>query len=176
MIIKKSKILKIHKIFPRTKFVDHRGCYLETYNKKEYKKKFNINFVEDNFSLNKKNVFKGIHGDHKTWKLISCIYGKCESIIVNCNKNSKDFGKSESFILDSNNYFQLLIPPGFGNSFLVLSDSAVYHYKQSSYYEGAKNQFTYNYKDPFFNIKLSKKKLIISLRDKFAKFINYEKD
>jgi dTDP-4-dehydrorhamnose 3,5-epimerase len=88
MIIKKSKILKIHKIFPRTKFVDHRGCYLETYNKKEYKKKFNINFVEDNFSLNKKNVFKGIHGDHKTWKLISCIYGKCESIIVNCNKNS----------------------------------------------------------------------------------------
>ena len=176
MIIKKSKILKIYKVFPRTKFFDRRGCYLESYNKKEYKKKFNINFVEDNFSLNKKNVFKGIHGDYKTWKLVSCPHGTCESIIVNCNKNSKDFGKYERFILSSKNYFQLLIPPGFGNSFLVLSDSAVYHYKQSSYYQGAKNQFTYNYKDPFFNIKLSKKKVIISLRDKFAKFINYEKN
>ena len=90
MITKKSKILKIYKIFPRTKFFDRRGCYLESYNKKEYNKKFNINFVEDNFSLNKKNVFKGIHGDYKTWKLVSCPYGKCESIIVNCNKNSKD--------------------------------------------------------------------------------------
>lgn len=176
MIIKKSKILKINKIFPQTNFLDHRGSYLESYNKKKYKNFFNINFVEDNFSLNKKNVFKGIHGDYKTWKLISCPHGKCESIIVNCNKKSKDFGKYERFILDSKNYFQLLIPPGFGNSFLVLSDFAVYHYKQSSYYQGAKNQFTYNYKDPFFNIKLSKKKVIISLRDKFAKFINYEKN
>jgi dTDP-4-dehydrorhamnose 3,5-epimerase len=171
VLFKRSKILKIYKIFPRTKFYDFRGCYLESYNKKEYKEMFNISFIEDNFSLNKKGVFKGIHGDYKTWKLVSCVHGKCESIIVNCNKNSKDFGKYEKFILNSKNYFQLLVPPGFGNSFLVLSDQAVYHYKQSSYYRGEGNQFTYNYKDPFFNIKLSKKKIIISQRDKNAKFL-----
>jgi dTDP-4-dehydrorhamnose 3,5-epimerase len=176
MVIEKSKILQIYKIFPRTKFYDSRGCYLESYNKKEYRKLFKINFVEDNFSLNKKNVFKGIHGDYRTWKLVSCVYGKCESIIVNCNKNSKDFGKSEKFILNSDNYFQLLIPPGFGNSFLVLSNKAVYHYKQSRYYKGQDNQFTFNYKDPFFKIKLSSKKVIISERDSKANFVKNEND
>jgi dTDP-4-dehydrorhamnose 3,5-epimerase len=171
MLIEKSKILKISKIFARTNFTDSRGKYLESFNKREYKKFLNIDFVEDNFSLNKKGVFKGIHGDYKTWKLISCVHGKCESVIVNCNKKSKNFGKHEKFILSSKNYFQLLIPPGFGNSFLVLSDQAVYHYKQSSYYMGEGNQFTYNYKDPVFNIKLNKKKIIISQRDKNAKFL-----
>jgi len=172
MIVKKSTVLKILKIFPRTNFSDARGIYLESFNKKSYKKLFNIEFVEDNFSLNKKNVFKGIHGDQRTWKLISCIYGKCESVIVNCDKKSKKFGTWEKFILDSKNYFQLLIPPNYGNSFLVLSKFAVYHYKQSQYYQGNKNQFTYNYKDPFFNIKFSRKKMIISQRDKKASFIN----
>jgi dTDP-4-dehydrorhamnose 3,5-epimerase len=171
MLIKKSKILKIFKIFPRTKFYDRRGCYLESYNKKEYKKLFGINFVEDNFSLNKRNVFKGIHGDYKTWKLVSCVHGECEAIIINCNKKSQNFGKYEKFILSSKDYFQLLIPPGYGNSFLVLSDQAVYHYKQSRYYKGQDNQFTYNYKDPFFNIKLSRKNILISKRDKDAKFV-----
>ena len=52
MIIKKSKVLKIYKIFPRTKFYDSRGCYLESYNKKEYRKLFKINFVEDKKCIN----------------------------------------------------------------------------------------------------------------------------
>ena len=40
----------------------------------KYKKSgININFREDDFSINKKNVFKGIHGDNNTWKLVSCI-------------------------------------------------------------------------------------------------------
>jgi dTDP-4-dehydrorhamnose 3,5-epimerase len=171
MIIEKSKILKILKIFPKTNFLDKRGVYLESFNKKIYNRIVNVEFVEDNFSLNIQNVFKGIHGDKKTWKIVSCLHGKCESVIVNCDKKSKKFGLWEKFILDSKNYFQLLIPPEHGNSFLVLSKFAIYHYKQSEYYKGINSQFTYNYKDPFFNIKLSRKKLIISKRDSKAPFV-----
>ena len=157
-------------IFPITNFKDHRGRYLQSYSLKDYKKVFNKDFVEDDFSINKKNVFRGIHGDHKTWKLVSCIYGKCEAVILNYDKKSSQFGKWEKFILSSNNYFQILIPPSYGNSFLVLSDYAVYHYKQTKYYSGKDKQFTINYKDPFFKIKLLKKKIIISERDKNANF------
>ena len=88
------------------------------------------------------------------------------------DKKSKKFGVWEKFILSPSNYCQILIPPNYGNSFLVLSKIAVYHYKQSRYYQGANKQFTYNYKDPAFKIKLSCKKPIVSLRDSNVNFIN----
>ena len=107
------------------------------------------------FQLIKKMFFKGIHGDKKTWKLISCIHGKCAAFIVDCRKNSKNFGKWEKFILSGDNYFQILIPPNYGNSFLVLSDVAVYHYKQSEYYSLEKSM-ALKFKAPH-GIKLNKK-------------------
>ena len=169
----KSKKLNLKIIYSNTNFEDRRGKYLETFNKKEYKKILKHEFLEDDICISKKNVFRGIHGDQKTWKLVSCIYGKCMSIIVNCDRKSINFGKSEKFILDSDNYCQILIPPKFGNSFYVLSKIAVYHYKQTNYYQGQNKQFTYNIRDPYFKINyLKNKKLIISDRDKNAKFIN----
>jgi len=172
MIIKKSKKLGLDIIYLNNIFNDNRGQYIESFNKKKYKFNFNLDFVEDDFSINKKNVFKGIHGDKKTWKLVSCVYGKCEAVIVNCDKKSKKFGIWEKFILSPSNYYQILIPPNYGNSFLVLSKIAVYHYKQSRYYQGVNKQFTYNYKDPAFKIKLSCKKPIVSHRDRKANFVN----
>ena len=172
MIIKKSQKLGLDIIYLKNIFKDNRGLYIESFNKKKYKSHFDLNFVEDDFSINKKGVFKGIHGDHATWKLVSCVYGKCEAIIVNCNKQSKNFGKWEKFICSADDYFQILIPPRYGNSFLVLSSIAVYHYKQTQYYKGANKQFTYNYKDPKFKINLSNNKPIVSKRDMNAKFIN----
>ena len=165
MKVKISKKLKLKIILLNSNFKDKRGVYLESFNLKNYKKKFKVNFVEDDFSINKKNVFKGIHGDHKTWKLISCVYGKCAAYIVDCRKNSKNFGKWEKFILSGEDYYQILIPPSFGNSFVVLSDVAVYHYKQSKYYEGMNKQFTYKWNDPRIKLKLNKKKIITSERD-----------
>jgi dTDP-4-dehydrorhamnose 3,5-epimerase len=171
MNIKKSKILSLNLIYPSTFFKDHRGVYIETFNQKKWEKKFKLKFIEEDICISKKNVFKGIHGDNKTWKLVSCNYGKILSIVVNLDKKSKFFGQSEKFLLFDCN-FQILIPPLHGNSYFVLSDLACYHYKQTSYYSGAANQFTYNIKDPFFKIKLPSKKIIISKRDLNAKFIS----
>ena len=171
MIIKRSPKLGLKIVYPKTNFKDFRGLYLETFSKKDYKKILKVDFVEDDFSINKKTVFRGIHGDHRTWKLVSCVYGKCEAVIVNWNKKSKYFGLWEKFTLSSEDYFQVLIPPSHGNSFLVLSEVAVYHYKQTQYYKGASKQFTLNYKDPFFRIKLSVQNIIISKRDSKAEFV-----
>ena len=48
----------------------------------------NIIYNHDKFSLSKKNVLRGLHGDRKTWKLVSCTYGKLFLVIVNFNKKS----------------------------------------------------------------------------------------
>ena len=151
-------------------FEDHRGLYLETYNRQLYQKNgINVEFVQDDISISSKNVLRGIHGDSVTWKLISCLYGKFYLIAVNCDKSDEDFGKWQSFVLSESNNHQVLIPPKYGNGHLVLTEKAIFHYKQSTYYN-PQSQFTYLWNDPRFNIWWPTKNPILSRRDEFGKF------
>ena len=73
MKIEKTNLTNVLRITP-DKFKDHRGYYIETYNKNNYKKNgISINFIQDDISVSFKNVLRGIHGDQETWKLISCL-------------------------------------------------------------------------------------------------------
>ncbi len=151
-------------------FEDFRGQFIETYNEEIYKKNgIKAEFVQDDISVSKKNVLRGIHGDNKTWKLVSCLYGKLELVVVNCDKKSKNFGKWQSFILSDKNRFQVLIPPKYGNAHLILSSQAIFSYKQSAYYE-PKSQFSYKWNNPKFNIKWPIKNPILSKRDKLSHY------
>jgi dTDP-4-dehydrorhamnose 3,5-epimerase len=146
-------------------FEDHRGEYIETYNEALYKKSgVDVKFVQDDISVSTQNVLRGIHGDDITWKLISCLYGKFYLVVVNCDKDCEEFGKWQSFILSDKNRLQVLVPPGYGNGHLVLSDVTIFHYKQSTYYERSR-QFTYRWDDPKFNIWWPIKNPILSQRD-----------
>ncbi|MFC1521984.1 dTDP-4-dehydrorhamnose 3,5-epimerase [Elusimicrobiota bacterium] len=165
MEISKTKLQGVTLIKPPTIFNDFRGSYVETYNEKLYAEAgVDIKFVQDDISVSKKNVLRGIHGDTRTWKLISCLYGEFFFVVVNCDKASADFGKWESFILSEQNRMQVLVPPKFGNGHLVLSDRTIFHYKQSTYYDRA-SQFTYMWNDPKLNIKWPIDKPILSERD-----------
>ena len=42
--------------------------------------------IQDDISISKHNVLRGIHGDNKTWKLISCLYGIFYLLVVNNDK------------------------------------------------------------------------------------------
>ena len=146
-------------------FEDFRGSYVETYNKDLYRANgINVEFVQDDISVSLRHVLRGIHGDSETWKLISCLYGKFYFVVVDCRKESKNFGKWQSFLLSDQNRLQVLVPPGFGNDHLVLSYMTVFHYKQSTYYNPEK-QFTYKWNDPTLNIWWPIKNPIISRRD-----------
>jgi len=152
-------------------FEDFRGQYIETFNKELYQKQgIDIKFIQDDISVSKKDVLRGIHGDNQTWKLISCFFGKFYLVVVNCNKNSNDFGKWQSFILSDKNRLQVLIPPKYGNAHLVLSDLTIFHYKQSTYYN-PKAQFSYKWNDPGFKILWPIKNPILSQRDKLDHYI-----
>lgn len=166
-MIKVSKTnLKNVLIIKPAVFEDFRGQFVETYNEELYKKNgIDIKFIQDDISVSNKNVLRGIHGDNMTWKLVSCLYGKLYLAVVNCDKNSKDFGKWQSFILSDKNRQQILIPPKHGSAYLVLSEKAIFNYKQSTYYN-PKGQFTYKWNDPNFKIRWPIKNPILSKRDK----------
>jgi dTDP-4-dehydrorhamnose 3,5-epimerase len=168
--IVQTKLKEVLQIFPYI-FKDRRGQFIEIYNEALYKKNgIKMKFVQDDISISKKNVLRGIHSDSKSWKLVSCIYGKLYVVIVNCNEKSKDFGKWQSFIISEKDKQQILIPPKYGCVHLVLSKKAIFSYKQSEYYD-PKRQFTYKWSDPRFKIKWPIKKLVLSKRDKAGHYV-----
>lgn len=153
-------------------FKDFRGTYQETYNFNEYRDNgLNIDFVQDDISISKFNVLRGLHGDKNTWKLVSCLQGEFFLAVVNFDKTSKQFCKHHTFVLNGNDNYQVLIPPSFGNGHLVLSEKTIFHYKQSTYYEGMEKQFTLRWDDPKLNITWPSNNPILSKRDQSASFI-----
>lgn len=152
-------------------FEDHRGEYVETYNEELYHKSgMTVKFVQDDISVSTQHVLRGIHGDAETWKLISCLYGKFYLVVVNCDDQSKDFGKWQSFVLSDRNRHQILVPPKHGNGHLILSDKAIFHYKQSTCYN-PKGQFTIKWDDPKLNIWWPIKNPVLSQRDEVGHYV-----
>lgn len=146
-------------------FEDHRGRYIEIYNEELYKKHgIDVKFIQDDISVSSKGVLRGIHGDLQTWKLISCLYGEFYLVVVNWDSSSLQYGQWESFILSGDNRIQVLVPPKFGNGHLILSPQAIFHYKQSTYYDRA-GQFTIIWNDPKLKINWPINNPILSKRD-----------
>jgi dTDP-4-dehydrorhamnose 3,5-epimerase len=152
-------------IKPVTIFEDFRGFYIETYNEGIYNEAgIAVKFIQDDISISTQNVLRGIHGDSETWKLISCLHGKFYLVVINWDENSPQYGQWQAFTLSDTNHLQVLVPPKFGNGHLVLSDTAIFSYKQSSYYNRA-GQFTLKWNDPALRIWWPIQNPILSQRD-----------
>ncbi len=166
MQVFRTKLDGVLLIQPPTIFKDFRGSYIEIYNEKLYTETgVKVKFVQDDISVSTRHVLRGIHGDQGTWKLISCLYGKFYLVVVNWDETSSQRGQWESFVLSDQDRLQVLVPPKFGNGHLVLSDLAIFHYKQSTYYHRAA-QFTLLWNDPELNLCWPVKDPILSSRDK----------
>ena len=165
MKVNKAQLDGVLIIKPPTIFEDFRGTYVETFNERLYAEAgITVPFVQDDISVSSKHVLRGIHGDLQTWKLISCLYGKFYLVVVNWDKASPQFRRWEAFVLSDRNRLQILIPPKYGNGHLVLSEEAIFHYKQTTYYDRA-SQFTLLWNDPELNIWWPIKNPIVSMRD-----------
>jgi len=164
MKVEKTKLDGVLKIILKV-FEDHRGHYIETYNEKLYSEQgINIKFVQDDASMSTMGVLRGIHGDDDTWKLVSCLLGKIYLVVVDCDIQSPQCNQWESFVLTENNGLQVLVPPKHGVAHQVLSDKAIFHYKQSTYYNREK-QFTLRWDDKTCCIWWPVKHPILSRRD-----------
>tara|TARA_Y100000768_G_scaffold385075_1_gene370383 strand:+ start:2790 stop:3320 length:531 start_codon:yes stop_codon:yes gene_type:complete len=167
--VEQSKIFDEVKIFKPSTFIDDRGSMYTNFLEKVFNNYIpkNINFKHDKFSKSNKNVLRGIHGDENTWKLVTCVHGKIFQVVVDCRKESKNFLKFDSFILNDKEPMSVLIPPGFGNAFFVIDDKSVYHYKLAykGDYTDYDKQFTYKWNDKRINIKWPSNSPQLSKRD-----------
>ncbi|EHN6916805.1 dTDP-4-dehydrorhamnose 3,5-epimerase family protein [Campylobacter jejuni] len=170
--IKESSILKGVYIITPNKFKDLRGEIWTAFTEKDLGDIIpkNIKFKHDKFINSYFNVLRGIHGDVKTYKLVTCVYGEVHQVVVDCRKDSPTYLKWEKFIINQENQKLILIPPNMGNSHYVSSKNAVYYYKLA--YDGgyldAPDQFTYAWNDERINIDWPTSNPILSERDILA--------
>jgi len=167
--ITKSNVISDISIITPSISEDKRGTIWTSYlsNKLDNLLPENIEFKHDKFSESKKNVLRGIHGDNKTWKLVTSVYGEIYQVVVDCRKSSPSYLKWDSFVIKKNSQKLILLPPGIGNAYYVLSDIAVYHYKLAyiNEYNDADSQFTFSWDNNSFNINWPSDNPILSDRD-----------
>lgn len=165
LLIKKTKLDGVLLVSPPTVFEDFRGTYVETYNQDMYSSAgITHRFIQDDISVSTRHVLRGIHGDGETWKLVSCLHGRFYLVVINNDKDSPQFGQWDAFTLSDQNRLQVLIPPKFGNGHVVLSEQAIFHYKQTTYYNQA-GQFTLKWNDPSLKLWWPIQNPIVSKRD-----------
>jgi dTDP-4-dehydrorhamnose 3,5-epimerase len=84
-------------------------------------------------------------------KLVSVLQGEVFDVAVDLRRNSATFGKSESIRLSAENKRQFYVPPDFAHGFLVLSETALFHYKCTAFYS-PKDELTLLWNDPDLGI------------------------
>jgi dTDP-4-dehydrorhamnose 3,5-epimerase len=152
---------------PSAVFEDHRGLYIETWNRDLYEAAgVGIGWRQDDVAISRRGVLRGIHGDYRTWKLVTCLLGAFYIVVVDNRTDSATYKTWESFVLSDHNHRQVLVPPGFGHAYLVMSDTAIFHYKPSTYYQGMDKQFTLKWNDPELGIYWPIAQPILSERDR----------
>lgn len=154
-------------IEPRV-FEDNRGFFFESYNAREFAQ-YGITdvFVQDNHSRSVRHTLRGLHYQAPPGqaKLVRVVHGEVFDVAVDVRWGSPTFGRWVSVILSAENKRQLYIPVGFAHGFCVLSESADFVYKVTSYYSPA-DERGIAWDDPDLAIPWPTDEPILSERDK----------
>ena len=150
-------------IFKSKNFYDERGFFRELFIEKKIKNRLIFNVV----SKSKKNVLRGFHMQTKNpqGKYLSVIKGKILDVVIDCRRNSKNFGKSYKVILSQKNGKSIYIPPGFLHAFLSLDNENIVTYGCTQYRD-ENSEIGVIWNDDQLNLHWPIKKPIISRKDK----------
>jgi dTDP-4-dehydrorhamnose 3,5-epimerase len=135
VIVERLTIPDVLLIKPRV-LRDDRGQFLETWRAASYAALGAGPFVQDNVSVSRRGVLRGLHLQHPEaqGKLVNALRGRVFDVAVDVRVGSPTFGRWSGAELSDENGCQLYIPPGFAHGFLTLSDEAVFSYKCTAYY------------------------------------------
>ena len=148
-------------------FRDSRGFFLETYQRERYARQgVSETFVQDNLSFSVKNTLRGLHYQIRKpqAKLVQVVFGDIYDVVVDLRPESPTYGKYEGVHLSAENCRQLFIPAGMAHGFCVLTDTALFFYKCSDYYD-PKDEAGVPWNDPDIGIDWPVKEPIISDKD-----------
>ena len=165
MQVSKTPIDGLLTIEPKI-FADPRGMFYEVYSESRYEEHGISCFVQDNHSISKKGVVRGLHYQVNPGqnKLVRVTRGEVFDVAVDIRKQSPTYGKWWGLSLSETNNFQLYIPIGFAHGFCVLSESAEVLYKCSDYYS-PENERGILWNDPDLAIDWPVKDPILSEKD-----------
>lgn len=136
MIVTKTELEGALVIEPNV-FRDDRGFFFESYSEKKYREHgIDANFVQDNHSMSRKGVLRGLHFqvEQSQAKLVWVVQGEVFDVIADVRPDSPTFKKWIGFKLSAETPRQVFIPKQYAHGFCVLSDTAEFVYKCSEYY------------------------------------------
>ena len=150
MIVENLHIDGLVVLHPR-RFSDSRGYFFETFNAVKYAELLgdDVKFVQDNVSVSKKNVLRGLHFQSPPaaqGKLVSVLQGKVIDVAVDLRKNSKTYGQHVALEISAENGIQFWIPEGFAHGFAVLEENTIFSYKCTKLYS-PENEVTIMWND-----------------------------
>lgn len=152
-------------------FADDRGIFFESFHKEKFHKAIGqqIDFVQDNQSISKKGVLRGLHfqkGKYSQSKLVRVIRGEVLDVVVDMRKNSDTFGQYFKLKISSENKKSIFIPKGMAHGFLALSNDAIFAYKcDAPYNRQSEGGIHYNDSDLNIDWEISESKLLLSQKD-----------
>ncbi len=123
------------------RFDDNRGAFSEIWKASDFKKQgIPTAFDQDNYSLSKKGVIRGLHYQLEPMeqgKIVRVLSGRVWDVAVDIRKGSPHFGKWSGVELTRNNNKMLWIPGGFAHGFAALEDDTLLLYKTTKEYSKA---------------------------------------
>ena len=120
------------------RFGDERGFFMETYQAERYAGAgIPARFVQDNLSSSQRGVLRGLHFQHPDpqGKLVSVLQGEVFDVAVDIRRGSPTYGQWTGVVLSAENARQVWVPEGFAHGFCVLSETALFAYKCTRYYD-----------------------------------------
>jgi dTDP-4-dehydrorhamnose 3,5-epimerase len=148
-------------------FGDARGFFLETWNLDRYRAAgLDADFVQDNLSFSRRGILRGLHFQNPKpqGKLLQVLLGEVFDVAVDIRRSSPTFGKWHGLVLSAENKRQFYIPPGFAHGFVVLSETALFHYKCTECYS-PKDEMAIRWDDPDIGVEWPLKEPLLSERD-----------
>ena len=117
---------------------DDRGYFMETYSLRDMQEAgLNMTFVQDNQSMSRKGVLRGLHfqKQYPQGKLVRVIKGRVFDVAVDLREGSATYGQWFGVELTEENKKQFYVSEGFAHGFLVLSETAEFCYKVTDFYQ-----------------------------------------
>ena len=153
---------------------DDRGFFFELWNAERFCALTGVeaSFVQDNLSRSQYGVLRGLHfqNPHPQGKLVSVLDGRVYDVAVDIRLDSPTLGTWVGIELSAENKRQLYVPPGFAHGFVVLSPSALFHYKCTDVYH-PESEATIRWDDPQLNIDWPLASPLLSEKDRAAPFL-----
>jgi dTDP-4-dehydrorhamnose 3,5-epimerase len=150
-------------------FRDERGVFFETFNlARMIELGLPAEWKQDNFSLSKKSVIRGIHYQigEPQGKLVRVVTGAALDVIVDLRRSSPTFGQHTTVELSGEASRMVWIPEGFGHGFAALTETVALSYKVTDYYSPkAERCVLWNDPDLGIDWKVAPEEAILSAKD-----------